>query len=697
MEIQEIEKIEENIDTGTLSISLSEIDRVTIQGQLNHNPMYLSEITTTDELNNFAELHGLPPIQESLPKEEFTACLVGDDQRIFMVGTKHTVCEIEPHGKPINCGKDGKEFDFDKLIKKERNSEYNYWVYNDRVYDKIHDENIIGFVYLITRLNLEEDQKSPIYYYGKKNFLKKQKNCYKESDWKIYTGSSELLNEHIDLYGIENFKKEIIEFCYSSMELTYKETKMLFEKNVLRYDNDSIMVRKYYNRNILGKFHSNELFTKDDLERIQWIRKQPFNSFARILVNNGEISKFLNLEIYDLNEWLISNPDWVVGSCGSTSTKEKICCTNGEDNIFIDKIDLEYFLIDNPDWYIGSKIKNKFVSIYKENIIKRVLKTEVDKFISEGWDKGRKPESEHLTKKIKISIIHRELCLQMIIYEELFLDYEKDGWEITPPNFGVGEFYCWVNKDNFIEKIKLIDLNNYLRNGWSKGRGLSYIKNKICINNNSEIKFVQKDELYDYLRNGWLLGGLNLGSLKERDLIYVCNDIMKKNKLLPKIEVDDFLKNNSDWRLGQFKRERFTTQGLVFVYDIENNYEPKNITTEEYKVNKNKYILRKTHKIPKLPISTFNLVKRYWKEIYPKRALPKFPKSGKLTEDFKRYIEEFNAFDAKVKDGTYKLLGKRDRAKIALYYNLNPKIKKTDRPYLGKFITEPIRELLEKI
>jgi hypothetical protein len=102
-------------------------------------------------------------------------------------------------------------------------------------------------------------------------------------------------------------------------------------------------------------------------------------------------------------------------------------------------------------------------------------------------------------------------------------------------------------------------------------------------------------------------------------------------------------------------------------------------------------------KRPKLPTSMFNLVKRYWKEVYPKRALPKFPKSGKLTEDFKLYIEQFKEFDNKVKDGTYKLLGKRDRDKIAKYYLANPKIKKTDRPHLGKYITEPILGLLNTI
>lgn len=102
-------------------------------------------------------------------------------------------------------------------------------------------------------------------------------------------------------------------------------------------------------------------------------------------------------------------------------------------------------------------------------------------------------------------------------------------------------------------------------------------------------------------------------------------------------------------------------------------------------------------KPPKLPVSMFNLVKRYWKELYPKRKLPKFPKSGKLTEEFKIYIEEANIFDQKVKSKEYKLLGKRDLDKINKYYLDNPKIKKTDRPYIGKYITEDIKKLLDNI
>ena len=99
-------------------------------------------------------------------------------------------------------------------------------------------------------------------------------------------------------------------------------------------------------------------------------------------------------------------------------------------------------------------------------------------------------------------------------------------------------------------------------------------------------------------------------------------------------------------------------------------------------------------KRPKLNKNQFNLVKRYWKEMYPKRKYPTFPKSGKLTEELKGYIEEANQFDQKVKSGEIKKLGIRDKKRMEQYVLNNPKIK---LPLLGKFITEPIQQFLNKI
>ena len=142
------------------------------------------------------------------------------------------------------------------------------WIYDNKEYETIHNDNIYGFIYKITF-------KSGKYYIGKKNFFfyktlpvlknkKKRKGhieffyriidhkrkyyelIKKESDWFSYTGSikKNILEPVV--------RKEILEFAYSKRHLTYLETKWLFKEDVLERD-------EYINENILGKFFKNNL------------------------------------------------------------------------------------------------------------------------------------------------------------------------------------------------------------------------------------------------------------------------------------------------------------------------------------------------------------------------------------------------------------------------------------------------------
>ena len=102
-----------------------------------------------------------------------------------------------------------------------------------------------GFIYKIT--NLTNDKK----YIGKKQCksirkrppLKGRKNKRHETvetDWKTYTSSSNELNKDLDCIGINKFKFEILRWCDSKWELSYHETKLQFEEEVLLRDD-------YYN------------------------------------------------------------------------------------------------------------------------------------------------------------------------------------------------------------------------------------------------------------------------------------------------------------------------------------------------------------------------------------------------------------------------------------------------------------------
>lgn len=76
--------------------------------------------------------------------------------------------------------------------------------------------------------------------------LKKYKVVEKESDWKTYNGSCKLSE------GKTIAHKEILCFCKTKVDLTYMETKLLMEHNVL-FDNT------YLNMNVGGTYFAGTL------------------------------------------------------------------------------------------------------------------------------------------------------------------------------------------------------------------------------------------------------------------------------------------------------------------------------------------------------------------------------------------------------------------------------------------------------
>ncbi len=120
---------------------------------------------------------------------------------------------------------------------------YGHWTYN--LEEKEIPNTFYGFIYQIT--NTTNDRK----YIGKKQSItilkrpplkgrKNKRHVVKETDWKIYTGSSDRLNEDIQKLGKDKFKFEILRFCQSKSELAYYEAKMQFDKDVL-------LKEEYYN------------------------------------------------------------------------------------------------------------------------------------------------------------------------------------------------------------------------------------------------------------------------------------------------------------------------------------------------------------------------------------------------------------------------------------------------------------------
>ena len=95
-----------------------------------------------------------------------------------------------------------------------------------------------GFIYQITnnQTNMKYIGKKQVRKVLKRAPLKGKKNkrhVITESDWKVYTGSCNLLNEHIEQLGKDNFTFEVLRLCNSKWELAYYEAELQFGLKVL--------------------------------------------------------------------------------------------------------------------------------------------------------------------------------------------------------------------------------------------------------------------------------------------------------------------------------------------------------------------------------------------------------------------------------------------------------------------------------
>jgi len=106
--------------------------------------------------------------------------------------------------------------------------------------------NYIGFIYIIINNYKENTIDPPIkkYYIGKKQLLKKtrlkknntrkrDKIVWKDNDVEKYWGSSKELLQDIEKYGIENFRRVVIEMCTSKWHMTYSELAWQMEFNAI--------------------------------------------------------------------------------------------------------------------------------------------------------------------------------------------------------------------------------------------------------------------------------------------------------------------------------------------------------------------------------------------------------------------------------------------------------------------------------
>ena len=132
------------------------------------------------------------------------------------------------------------------------------WNYNNKPFDSDIIGDYVGFVYEVY------DTETEMKYIGKKKFwsrvtrppLKGKKNkrrSLKESDWKSYYGSSEVVKQLVENTGEWRFERKIIRLCKTSGEMSYYEMKEQLDNDVLLKPNE------YHNAFVGGKIHRRHL------------------------------------------------------------------------------------------------------------------------------------------------------------------------------------------------------------------------------------------------------------------------------------------------------------------------------------------------------------------------------------------------------------------------------------------------------
>jgi hypothetical protein len=127
-------------------------------------------------------------------------------------------------------------------------------------------EDCVGFVYVITNnttgrkyigKKLAKFSKTTYRVVKQKNGIKKRKKIRSkiESDWQLYYGSNDQLNQDIKQLGSKNFTREILYYCRSKAECSYIEAREQFRHQVLESDD-------YYNGQIVCRIHGSHIKNK---------------------------------------------------------------------------------------------------------------------------------------------------------------------------------------------------------------------------------------------------------------------------------------------------------------------------------------------------------------------------------------------------------------------------------------------------
>ena len=319
------------------------------------------------------------------------------------------------------------------------------WLYNNEEFDKI----ILGFeafVYLIERLNTDEDIDSPIYYVGKKNFFRKEKKgIIEENDWQNYYGSSDWLKKDIKKYGKHNFKRTILYLCKTKSNANYLETFELMKRNVLRVDNLGHKI--YYNLNIAGIYLNEPTYF--NIKNLNTIKNKNNVNYNKIWINNDNINRLVSK---NKSKSYVGKHNWKLGyliknECENIDKKYPIKnnkYTWVHDSFYSYKIlksDLDLFLSHN--YFHGRLYENEnlFIPIIKDKLYQFIRNSKM--FIPENWKREYKIKNNKKYYAIK-NLIYKSFNNKTNLNQ--FLKNNKDWKEFK------------VNKNKILRPLELIDI-----------------------------------------------------------------------------------------------------------------------------------------------------------------------------------------------------------------------------------------------
>lgn len=223
---------------------------------------------------------------------------------------------------------------------------------------------------------------------------------------KSYFGSGILINKAIEKYGRENFKCEILKECYSDEELNLSEKEFVEKFDASNSD-------EFYNIARGGLGHTCDPWNKGKHGTVSeksletWKKCQHLPASEKQKKTLAEIRK--NISVSEETREKLSK-----------AQKDKICINNGEINKYINKESLDEFLSNG--WVIGMITTNR--------------KNFYNKFVNTKYSEENKDKLENWKSNLSKAFSGR----------------------------------IWVSNGINSKQIWPEEIDNYISNGWHKGR-----------------------------------------------------------------------------------------------------------------------------------------------------------------------------------------------------------------------------------